>query len=435
MLLPEGKSGKKGTFVAKKVRTMTAAYHTVTLENGLRCALLPVRSRVVWCGFGIHSGSRDDPEGLPGLAHFVEHTLFKGTTHRRADHIRNRMEVVGGSIDAYTTKDETVVYTVGPRGELTRAMELLGDLIRHSTFPERELEPERGVVRDEINLYRDTPSDRIFDEWDERFFRDRTLAHPILGDTRSLDRMSREDLLSYTERTFRPDRLLFFVMGQVTPQRFEELCKRYLSEPFSSRVQSSPRPELQLPIALTDQSPHIVHSRTHQAHTLLGGLGVTYNDPDRAAQNLLLQLLAGDGMNTRLNVELREQRGWVYNVEASVTCFPDVGWWQIYFGSDDNHAEEALGIVLEELDRLMQEPLSEQSLRAWKKQTKGLALVSSEQSESTFLSFGRQMLLRGRYEALEEYFARIDAVTTESLMETARSLFAHPFTLIYNGKK
>lgn len=414
---------------------MTAVYHTVTLDNGLRCALLPTRSRVVWCGFGIHSGSRDDPEELPGLAHFVEHTIFKGTIHRRADHIRNRMEVVGGSIDAYTTKDETVVYTIGPRGEVSRAVELLGDLIRHSTFPDKELEPERGVVRDEINLYRDTPSDRIFDEWDERFFRDPTLAHPILGDTRSLDRMRREDLLSYAERTFRPERLLFFVMGQVTPKRFEELCRRYLSEPFSSEVTPSTRAELSFPIALADETPYIVHSRTHQAHTLLGGLGATYNDPDRAAQNLLLQLLAGDGMNTLLNVELRERRGWVYNVEASVTCFPDVGWWQIYFGSDDDHAEEALRIVLEELDRLMQEPLREQVLRAWKKQTKGLALVSSEQSESTFLSFGRQMLLRGRYETLEEYFDRIDSVTTESLMETARRLFAHPFTLIYNGKK
>ena len=414
---------------------MTAVYHMVTLDNGLRCALLPTRSRVVWCGFGIHSGSRDDPEELPGLAHFVEHTIFKGTIHRRADHIRNRMEVVGGSIDAYTTKDETVVYTVGPRGEVSRAVELLGDLIRHSTFPDKELEPERGVVRDEINLYRDTPSDRIFDEWDELFFRDRTLAHPILGDTRSLDRMRREDLLSYAERTFRPERLLFFVMGQVTPKRFEELCRRYLSEPFSSEVMPSTRAELSLPIAVTDESPHIVHSRTHQAHTLLGGLGATYNDPDRAAQNLLLQLLAGDGMNTLLNVELRERRGWVYNVDASVTCFPDVGWWQIYFGSDDDHAEEALRIVREQLDRLMQEPLREQVLRAWKKQTKGLALVSSEQSESTFLSFGRQVLLRGRYETLEEYFDRIDSVTTESLMETARRLFAHPFTLIYNGKK
>lgn len=389
----------------------------------------------MWCGFGIHSGSRDDPEELPGLAHFVEHTIFKGTIHRRADHIRNRMEVVGGSIDAYTTKDETVVYTVGPRGEVSRAVELLGDLIRHSTFPDKELEPERGVVRDEINLYQDTPSDRIFDEWDERFFRDRSLAHPILGDTRSLDRMRREDLLSYAERTFRPERLLFFVMGQVTPKRFEELCRRYLSDPFPSEVTPSTRAELSLPIALSDESPHIVHSRTHQAHTLLGGLGATYNDPDRAAQNLLLQLLAGDGMNTLLNVELRERRGWVYNVEASVTCYPDVGWWQIYFGSDDDHAEEALRIVLEELDRLMQEPLREQVLRAWKKQTKGLALVSSEQSESTFLSFGRQVLLRGRYETLEEYFDRIDSVTTESLMETARRLFAHPFTLIYNGKK
>lgn len=247
--------------------------------------------------------------------------------------------------------------------------------------------------------------------------------------------MRREDLLSYAERTFRPKRLLFFVMGQVTPKRFEELCRRYLSEPFPSEVTPSTRPELSLPIALADETPYFVHSRTHQAHTLLGGLGATYNDPDRAAQNLLLQLLAGDGMNTLLNVELRERRGWVYNVEASVTCFPDVGWWQIYFGSDDDHAEEALRIVLEELDRLMQEPLREQVLRAWKKQTKGLALVSSEQSESTFLSFGRQMLLRGRYETLEEYFDRIDSVTTESLMETARRLFAHPFTLIYNGKK
>lgn len=410
-------------------------YHTLTLDNGLRCALLPSRgSRVVYCGFGIHSGSRDDPEDRPGLAHFVEHTIFKGTTHRRADHIRNRMELVGGSLDAYTTKDETVVYSVGPRAELTRAMELLNDLVRHSTFPERELEPERGVVRDEINLYRDTPSDRIFDEWDEHFFGDPTLSHPILGDTRSLGRMTREDLLHYRERAFRPERMLFFVMGQVSPGRFDELCRRYLAEPFSTEVETAVRPPL-APIALPDRLTHAVHSRTHQAHTLLGGLGVTYSDPDRAAQNLLLQYLAGDGMNTRLNVLLREDRGWVYNVEASVTCFPDVGWWQIYFGSDDSHAAEALDIVREELERLTREPLSERELRAWKKQTKGLALVSSEQSESTFLSFGRQMLLRGRYESLEEYFDRIDAVTGESLMEMARRLFAHPFTLIYDGKK
>lgn len=417
---------------------MTApSCHTLTLDNGLRCALLPPpgrASRVVWCGFGIHSGSRDDPEDRPGLAHFVEHTIFKGTTHRRADHIRNRMELVGGSLDAYTTKDETVVYSVGPRSELVRAMELLEDLIRHSTFPERELEPERGVVRDEINLYRDTASERIFDEWDERFFRDPSLAHPILGDTRSLSRMTRDDLLRYRVRTFRPERMLFFVMGQVSEARFDALCRRYLSEPFDPAAdvaQRRPLPSLALPEQLTQ----VVRSRTHQAHTLLGGAGAGYSDPDRAAQGLLLQYLAGEGMNARLSILLREERGWVYNVEASVTALPDVGWWQIYFGSDDAHAAEALELVRQELDRLMQEPLRERDLRAWKKQVKGLALVSSEQSEAAFLSFGRQMLLRGRYETLEEYFDRIDAVTADDLLETARRLFAHPFTLVYDGKK
>lgn len=409
-------------------------YQEISLANGLRCALLPYRSRVVWCGFAIHSGSRDDPEGLEGLAHFVEHMIFKGTTRRRAVHIRNRMELVGGSLDAYTTKDETVVYSVGPRGELSRAVELLGDLVRHSTFPSRELESERGVVEDEINLYRDSPSDRIFDEWDTHFFRSPSLSHPILGERASLRRIGREDMLAYRDRMFRPERLLFFVMGQVTPQRFEELCRRYLEEPFGETTERAPQREQPL-IATDAPSPCIVRSGTHQAHTLIGGAGLAYDDPGRATQSLLMQLLAGDGMNSRLNVLLREQRGWVYNVEASLTAFPDVGWWQIYFGSDAAHAPEALRIVQEQLDRLMQEPLSERDLRAWKKQTKGLSLVSSEQSEGTFLSFGRQMLLRGRYETTEQYVERIEAVTGEELMAMARRLFAHPFTLVYDGKK
>lgn len=401
------------------------------LENGLRVALLPTRSNVVYCGFAIHSGSRHDPEHLPGLAHFVEHTIFKGTERRHAWHIINRMELVGGELNAYTTKETTFVYTAAPKKELRRSMELLNDLIRHASFPEVELEKEREVVKEEISLYRDTPSDLIFDHFEEKFFEDYELSHPILGNEESLDRMSREDCLEYVRKAFTPSRMLFFCMGQVTEQRFSELTTQLLGEPFEVAPTASP-----MASPRATQFNLLQESDTHQAHVLIGGVAPTLSDLDRTEATLLLNLLAGPGMNSRLVVQLREHRGWVYSVESSLTTIPDIGWWQIYFGCDPLNAERALEQVLKELKKLQDAPLTPTALRAWVKQIKGQATMSTEQSESQFLAFGRQLLLKGCYHPLEEFFHRLDGVTIESLMRVAQSLFAKDniSRLIYQGK-
>lgn len=401
------------------------------LDNGLRVALLPTRSSVVYCGFAIHSGSRHDPKHLPGLAHFVEHTIFKGTERRHAWHIINRMELVGGELNAYTTKETTFVYTAAPKKELRRSMELLNDLIRHASFPEVELEKEREVVKEEISLYRDTPSDLIFDHFEEQFFEDYELSHPILGNEESLDEMTRQDCLEYVQKAFTPSRMLFFCMGQVSERRFAELTTQLLGEPFEEAPKASPiaRPSIA-------QFQLIQESDTHQAHVLIGGEAPTLVDSDRTEATLLLNLLAGPGMNSRLVVQLREHRGWVYGVESSMTTFPDIGWWQIYFGCDPLNAERALEQVLRELETLQKVPLTPTALRAWVKQIKGQATMSTEQSESQFLAFGRQLLLKGCYHPLEEFFHRLDGVTTESLVRVAQSLFAKDniSRLIYQGR-
>ncbi len=415
----------------------THTYFTHTLSNGLSVALLPVRIRAVYCGFAVRTGSRNDPSDLPGLAHFVEHMLFKGTTKRRARHIISRMEAVGGDLNAYTSKDETFFYTSAPRPALVRSMELLNDLVRHATFPLHELVKERTVVEDEINLYRDTPSDQIFDDWDELLFRGTALEHPVLGNPHSLARMTPPDLLAYTRRYFTPDRLLFFCMGQVSVERFLELAERYLSEPFADR---EPEPSREGKATLpTSVSPFCIQKKTptYQAHTLIGGLCYDIHNPRLTEANLLCNMLAGNGMNTRLNILLREQRGWVYDVDASQSALSDTGVWQIYFGSDPVHAAPALEVTLEELRRIRRVPLKPRELHAWIKMIKGQITMSAEQSEGLFLNFGRQLLHKGRYETIPQIYDSLERVTPESILEVADRLFApeNIHTLVYSGRK
>lgn len=393
-------------------------YKIEKLSNGLRVALLPTKSKVVYCGFAIHSGSRNDPESLPGLAHFVEHTIFKGTERRKSWHIINRMELVGGELNAYTTKDTTFVYTAAPKRDLRRSIELLNDLIRHATFPTHELEKEKIVIEDEINIYKDSPADLIFDDFEELLFEGHPMAHPILGDAQSLRRMKQKDCIKYAQSAFHPNQMIFFCMGQISDLRFDNLSEELLSEPFPVREE-----------CIRQGAPEVIrfeetkNTSTHQAHTLIGGGAPTLMDSERTEAALLMNILAGPGMNSRLNIQLREQRGWVYGVESSLTTLPDIGWWQIYFGSDPANAAKALEVTLDELKRLQEEPLTPTALRAWIKQAKGQAAMSTEQNESVFLNFGRQLLLKGHYNDITELFSRLDQVTPNSLLAVAQKLF------------
>lgn len=418
----------------KRQKRLNRNYFIHTLSNGLRVALLPAHSRVAYCGFAIHSGSRNDPAEYPGLAHFVEHLLFKGTEKRRAFHINKRMELVGGELNAYTTKEDTFIYTSAPRRELVRSIELLGDLVRYSTYPAHELEKERVVVADEINLYKDTPSEQIFDDFEELLLGDFPLGHPILGTSESLSRMTSETCLDYAHSAFRPEQMVFFCMGQVSEERFVMLTEKYLGAPFGSaedhRTPNHP------PIPRKRIGIHRIPKGTHQSHTLIGGMCSSLHDEGRIPVAFLMNMLAGAGMNTRLNLLLRERHGWVYGVEGSSSTLSDTGWWEIYFGSDPDHAEPALQVTLQELQRMTETPITQTALRAWIKQVKGQLAMATENSEGTFLSFGRQILHRGNFEPLDVVYGQIEQLTAERLRQTAAEIF-HPDCiagLVYEGK-
>lgn len=388
---------------------------------------------MVYCGFAIRSGSRDDFEEYPGLAHFVEHMLFKGTEHRKAWHIINRMELVGGELNAYTTKDNTFVYTSSPKRDLARSMELLNDIIRHSTFPQKELEKERVVVADEINLYRDTPSEQIYDDFEEFLFEGSSMSHPILGSSESLERMDSEVCKEYARHSFVPEKMVFFCMGQITEKRFLQMVERYLSEPFEPTSRHNRKLE-KIQVAHFDKR---IKTQTFQAHTLIGGKAPSLVDSSRTEASVLLNILAGSAMNTRLNLVLREQNGWVYGVESGISVLPDLGWWQIYFGSDPSNASDALEATMNELESIKRNSLTPTALRAWIKQFKGQAAMATENSEATFLNFGRQLLLKGYYDDIDLLNKRLETVTLDSLHDVANQLF-HPnniSTLVYEGKE
>ena len=340
------------------------------------------------------------------------------------------MEVVGGDLNAYTTKDETFFYAGAPRGELVRAMELLADLVRHATFPERELEKERIVVADEINLYRDTPSDQIFDDWEDLYFAGTPLGHPILGTPESIRGITPELLRRYARRQYRPERgMVFFCMGLVSERRFLYLCEKYLSEPFDQEIVPGDDRDPAAPGRRAAPEPPRTPFRvtrpgeTNQAHTLIGGKAFAVSDPRRTEAGMLLSILAGQSANSRLSILLREKRGWVYGVEGANVAISDAGWWQIYFGCDPGRSSRVLDAALAELRQTASRPLSPTFLAAWKKQLKGQLAMSSEAADAVFLNFGRQLLLKGAYDPLSRSIERIDAVTPESLHAVSQELF------------
>ena len=394
----------------------TPACNVCTLPNGLRIIHQPLASRVAYCGFAIDAGTRDEREDEAGMAHFVEHLLFKGTRKRKAWHILNRMENVGGDLNAYTNKEETVVYCAFPVEHFARAFELLADIVFHSTFPRREVEKETDVIIDEIQSYEDTPSELIFDDFEDLIFRGHPLGRNILGTPERLRGYRGEDAAAFTARLYRPDRMVFFVYGAVDFRRVVRLAERLLadvarhSEPQSdARIQPPPY----MPARRT------VHRDTHQAHVMIGGRAYDAHSPRRTALYLLNNLLGGPGMNSRLNVALRERRGLVYNVEANLTSYTDTGTFCIYFGCDPEDTSTCLRLVRRELKRLRDRRLTAAQLAAAKKQLTGQLIVASDNFEANALGMAKTFLHYNRYESLPDVFRRIDALTPDLLLDVA----------------
>jgi len=411
-------------------------YLSFVLPNGLRIIHLFSISPVSYCGFAVNAGMRDEKPDQHGLAHFVEHNLFKGTKKRKAWHILNRMEGVGGELNAYTTKEETCYYTVCLSEDIERAIELLSDMVFHSQFPDIEIEKEREVVFDEINSYMDTPSELIFDEFENLIFEGNELGHNILGDQESLSGFTSATCRSFTENFYRPDNMVFFSYGNVPSKKIVRLVNKYMAAEKDILVKSSENKpfvmERTMPF-INPAKPLTVNKNLHQTHVVIGGRTCSIFDKRRIGLSLLNNILGGPGMNSRLNVSLREKRGLVYTVESGLNLYTDSGIFTVYFGCDHVSTEKCLDLVYKEFKRLRENKLSGSQLAAAVKQWKGQLGISSDQHENLALGVGKRFLRFNEYENLPQVYRKIDALTADELWNSANDFFEENqlFALIY----
>ena len=403
-------------------------YNIHTLSNGLRIIHEPSSSKVAYCGFAVDAGTRDEAENEQGMAHFVEHLIFKGTRKRKAWHILNRMENVGGDLNAYTNKEETVIYSAFLTEHFGRALELLADIVFHSTFPHNEIEKETEVIIDEIQSYEDTPSELIFDDFEDMIFRNHPLGRNILGRPDLLKKFRSEDAMAFTSRFYQPSNMVFFVLGDFNFQKIVRQVEKLLVDlPLVTVENQRTIPPLYVPEQL------VVHKETHQAHVMIGSRGYNAYDDKRTALYLLNNILGGPGMNSRLNVSLRERRGLVYTVESNLTSYTDTGAFCIYFGTDPEDVDTCLKLTYKELKRMRDVKMTSSQLMAAKKQLIGQIGVASDNNENNALGMAKTFLHYNKYESSESVFRRIEALTAEGLLEVANEMFAEEYlsTLIY----
>ena len=409
-------------------------YNTYTLDNGLRIIHLPSDSKVVYCGYQINAGTRNEEPGEEGLAHFCEHVTFKGTERRKAWHILNCLESVGGDLNAYTNKEGTVYYSAILKEHIARAADLLTDIVFHSVYPQAEIDKEVEVICDEIESYNDSPAELIYDEFENIIFKGSPLGHNILGTAEQVRSFKTEDALRFTRKLYRPDNAIFFAYGDIDFKKLVRLLKKsFLSEERRVKSEKFNSPEAQTQFNIQHSTFNTQHSfegqtivmqkNTHQAHVMIGTRAYDVNDNRRMPLYLLNNMLGGPGMNAKLNLALREHNGLVYTVESTMVAYGDTGVWSIYFGCDEHDVKRCLRLVRKELDKFMLKPLSEAQLKAAKKQIKGQIGVACDNRENFALDFGKSFLHYGWEKNVDRLYEQVDEITAEQIQAVAKELF------------
>ena len=400
-------------------------YNTYTLDNGLRIIHLPSDSKVVYCGYQINAGTRNEEPGEEGLAHFCEHVTFKGTERRKAWHILNCLESVGGDLNAYTNKEGTVYYSAILKEHIARAVDLLTDIVFHSVYPQAEIDKEVEVICDEIESYNDSPAELIYDEFENIIFKDSPLGHNILGTAEQVRSFKTEDALRFTRKLYRPDNAIFFAYGDIDFKKLVRLLQRALADDESVvnlAEEKLPKNYPSVGDGIAGQTI-VMQKNTHQAHVMIGTRAYDVNDSRRMPLYLLNNMLGGPGMNAKLNLALREHNGLVYTVESTMVAYGDTGIWSIYFGCDEHDVKRCLRLVRKELDKFMQKPLSEAQLKAAKKQIKGQVGVACDNRENFALDFGKSFLHYGWEKNVDRLYEQVDEITAEQIQAVAQELF------------
>ena len=418
---------------------------------------------MVYCGYQINAGTRNEEPGEEGLAHFCEHVTFKGTERRKAWHILNCLESVGGDLNAYTNKEGTVYYSAILKEHIARAVDLLSDIVFHSVYPQAEIDKEVEVICDEIESYNDSPAELIYDEFENILFKGSPLGHNILGTAEQVRAFKTEDALRFTRKLYRPDNAIFFAYGDIDFKKLVKLIGRALADDESGKLaeegchadfaddadfsgdtgisegrdsentQMSQAPQMtQISRGAMDSrdsmdSPAgqtiVMQKNTHQAHVMIGTRAYDVNDNRRMPLYLLNNMLGGPGMNAKLNLALREHNGLVYTVESTMVAYGDTGTWSIYFGCDEHDVKRCLRLVRKELDKFMQKPLSDAQLKAAKKQIKGQIGVACDNRENFALDFGKSFLHYGWEKNVDRLYEQVDAITATQIQAVAQELF------------
>lgn len=393
-------------------------YQTYILSNGLKVIHQQVPNKAAWCGLIIGVGSRDELPEEEGVAHFIEHVIFKGTEKRKAYHILSRMEDVGGELNAYTTKEDTCIYASFLPKDYERTLELFSDIVFHSVFPEKEMEKEKEVVVDEINSYKDSPGELIYDDFEELIYDGYSIGRNILGHEDAVKRLERDIILRFVRRNYLPGRMVISSIGDIAFPRLIRLIERYFggiagsTEPLVRN-----RPELYIPRTKT------VEMDTYQNHCIIGNIAYDYMQDNRLPLALLVNILGGSGMNSRLNLNIRERYGLAYNVEASYTPYSDTGVFTVYFGCDAVDLEKCLRLCRREMALLCNELLGEMQLRKAQNQMIGQMTLASENYENMMLSIGKSFLVYDKVDELENVCTEIRQMDAALLRQVAGEIF------------
>ena len=388
------------------------------LSNGIKVIHRHRAGELSHLALMVNAGMRDEKEDENGLAHFIEHLVFKGTKRRKAYHILSCLENVGGDLNAFTTKEETCIHASFLKEHINKAMDLFADVIFNSTFPENEMEKEKEVVLDEINSYRDTPADEIFDEFENLIYRGHQLGRNILGTKELVSGYNRNDIVRFHNQHYAPDRMVLACIGNISFEDFLKLAKRYFAD-----YQGVASPFERKPFIPNDPTTHIDVRQNHLTHVIMGGLAYPYNDERKLKLVLLNNILGGPGMNTRLNLNIREKYGFAYTIESQYNAYSDTGNYTIYMGVDPHSQERSIELVFKELNKLMTQKLGTLQLSNAKKQLIGQVALSNEAGMNDLLGMVRAGFFEEHIETLPETIAKLEKITSRDLLEIANDIY------------
>lgn len=388
-----------------------------SFDNGIRLLYSYDNSPVVYCGFAINAGTRDEEVNEYGIAHLIEHLLFKGTNKRNSLQIIKRLEEVGGELNAYTTKEETFIYSVVPQKYAERAIELLSDIVFNSVFPENQIKKEREVIFEEIEMYNDTPSELIFDELEDLMFANSSLGHNILGTKKSLSKINSSDCIAFVKRCYTTDNMLFFLQGNIDENKFLKLTEKYICHTATRREFSRNSPNPYLPQNV------VCNKNTNQTHCLIGNLTLSLSDDNTHSLTLLNNILGGTSLTSKLNLAIRERNGWVYSIDSSLNLYSDIGIWSIYFGCSESNYKKCIGLIHSELGKLTDKAIPAKQLEKYKQQLYGQMLINFQNKENYILSSAKIALHLNKAVSMEQTFERMQQVCPEDIQILASQLF------------